>query len=320
MLFNVAVSRAKDNLIVFANLSYLDQKLPGHAMLRGILADMQDRGPVVDVLDVLAMYPIMEDLRRLGRPFSLSPDAEKFGLFDQNSFDQVCMVDFERSKKSIAIYSGFVTEQRVATYESMFRQKRSEGVSIRCVTRPPKHNGSIPVEQGKAALDGLERLGCVVDTRGEIHEKVVIIDDEILWHGSLNALSHTNRTDEVMTRLEGKAICLQMSAFLALDRSVKPDTAEGVSSKAENPRCPECGARTSYCKGRFGPYWCCEECDWKQNFDKPFRKKSAGSITSDVPPPTCDKCGLPMKLRSGRFGDFYGCTGYPGCKNKAKVN
>jgi superfamily I DNA and/or RNA helicase len=321
MLFNVAVSRAKNNLIVFANLSYLDKKLPSHAMLRGILADMQDRGPVVDVLDVLAMYPVMEDLRRLGRPFSLSPDAEKFGLFDQNSFDQVCAVDIERAKKSVAIYSGFVTEQRVAKYESLFRLKKSEGVSVRCITRPPKYNGSIPPEQGKAALDGLEHFGCVVDTRGEIHEKVVIIDDEILWHGSLNALSHANRTDELMTRLEGKAICLQMSAFLALDRSVKADTAEGVSSKAENPRCPECGARSSYRKGKFGPYWECEEGDWKESFGKPVRKKAGETGNSNVPPPTCDKCGLPMKLRNGgRFGDFFGCTGYPGCNNTAKVN
>lgn len=320
MLFNVAVSRAKNNLIVFANLSYLDKKLPSHAILRDILADIQSRGTVVDVLDVLSMYPIMEDLRRLGRPFSLSPDAEKFGLFDQNSFDQVFSVDIERAKKSVAIYSGFVTEQRVATYESLFRLKKSEGVSVRCVTRPPKYNGSIPPEQGKAALDGLERLGCIVDTRGEIHEKVVIIDDEILWHGSLNALSHTNRTDEMMTRLEGKAICLQMSAFLALDRSAKPDSAEGLSSKAENPRCPECGARSSYRKGKFGPFWECEEGDWKESFGKPVRKKSAEAGQSDVPPPTCDKCGLPMKLRSGRFGDFYGCTGYPGCENKVKAN
>ncbi len=318
MLFNVAVSRARDHLIVFVNLAYLDKKLPSHAVLRGILSDMQERGTVIDVLDVLAMYPVMDDLRHLGRPFNLDVDAEKFGLFNQKNFDQVCNVDIELAKKSVVIYSGFITEQRVAAYEALFRQKKAEGVSVRCVTRPPKNNGSIPVEQGKAALDGLERLGCIVDTRGEIHEKVVIVDDEILWHGSLNALSHTNRTDEVMTRLEGKAICLQMSSFLSLDRGLKPDEAKGHASRSENPRCPLCGSRAAYRKGKFGPYWDCEECDWKDSFDKPHKKKRPAS-TSDVPPPSCDKCGKPMVLRSGRFGDFYGCTGYPGCDHKAKA-
>ncbi|HEY5505709.1 MAG TPA: DEAD/DEAH box helicase, partial [Sedimentisphaerales bacterium] len=105
MLFNVAVSRAKGHLIVFANLAYLDQKLPGYAILRDILSEMQDRGRVVDVRDVLAMYPIAEDLRRLGRPFNLSPDAEKTGLFNQHDFEQVFMADLDRAQKGIAIFS-----------------------------------------------------------------------------------------------------------------------------------------------------------------------------------------------------------------------
>lgn len=228
LIRQLCLSRAKGHLIVFANLAYLDQKLPGYAILRDILSEMQNRGKVVDVRDVLAMYPIAEDLRRLGRPFNLSPDAEKTGLFNQNDFEQVCIADIEQAQKGIAIFSGFVTEQRVAAYEAVFRRKKADGVAIRCVTRPPKNNGSIPVEQGKAALDGLEHLGCVVDTRGEIHEKVVVIDDEIVWFGSLNPLSHTSRTDEVMARIEGKKLALQISSFMALDRGLRPDAAEGI--------------------------------------------------------------------------------------------
>lgn len=319
MLFNVAVSRAKDNLIIFANLAYLDQKLPGYAILRDILSEMQDRGKVVDVREVLAMYPITEDLRRLGRPFNLSPEAEKAGLFNQHDFEQVCIADLEQAKKGIAIYSGFVTEQRVAAYEMLFRKKKLERIAVRCVTRPPKNNGSIPVEQGKAALDALEHLGCVVDTRGEIHEKVVIVDDEIVWFGSLNPLSHTARTDEVMARIQGRDLALQISAFMALNRGLKSDAAEGISTRGENPRCPDCSSRTSYRKGKYGPYWECEECTWKESFDKSRRQqKTSGQHTQEAP--QCDKCGAPMKLRSSGYGDFYGCTGYPVCKNKKKVN
>jgi hypothetical protein len=318
MLFNVAVSRAKGHLIVVANLAYLDQKLPGYAILRSILSEMQDCGRVVDVRDVLAMYPIIEDLRRLGRPFNLSPDAEKTGLFNQHDFEQICMTDLDLAQKGIAIFSGFVTEQRVAAYEALFRRKRSEGIAVRCVTRPPKNNGSIPVEQGKAALDGLEHMGCVVDTRGEIHEKVVVIDDKIIWFGSLNPLSHTARTDEVMARIEGRDLALQISAFMALDKGVRSDTAEGISTKAENPRCLECGARTSYRKGPYGSYWDCEECDWKENVDK-LRRQGKNTKHHTGEPPQCDKCGAPMTLRSSRYGEFYGCTAFPACKNKMKV-
>ena len=40
-LINVAVSRAKNHLIVLANLTYLDRLLPSASLLRGILYDMQ---------------------------------------------------------------------------------------------------------------------------------------------------------------------------------------------------------------------------------------------------------------------------------------
>jgi hypothetical protein len=65
------------------------------------------------------------------------------------------------------------------------------------------------------------------ETRCDIHEKVVIVDDEITWFGSLNPLSHTNRTDEMMARFCGQGYgTLQLSAFMA--RNINPDKAEGL--------------------------------------------------------------------------------------------
>jgi phosphatidylserine/phosphatidylglycerophosphate/cardiolipin synthase-like enzyme len=96
-----------------------------------------------------------------------------------------------------------VTPQRVRAYESVFRAKIAEGIKIRCVARPPHDNGSIPYGDGRAALDALEAMGCIVDTRKDTHEKLVIVDGETLWFGSLNPLSHSSQTGEVMARING---------------------------------------------------------------------------------------------------------------------
>lgn len=313
LLFNVAVSRAKSHLIVFANLDYLDKKLPAYSILRDILFNMQKDGIVIDVRDVLSLYPIMNDLRKYGMPFDLSFETQKTGLFSQYDFDTVCLADMDRAQKGIAIFSGFVTPQRVAAYESLFRNKKAAGVTIRCVTRPPARNGSIPVDQGREALDGLEEMGCIVDTRGDIHEKVVIIDDNIVWFGSLNPLSHTSKTAEVMARIEGKQVAMQLASFLALNKSIKPDSSEGIAYQAENPRCPQCQSRASYKMGRFGPYWDCEAeaCMWKESYDKPKNSGTGKSGTGDNI--VCPKCGRPMVERMSRFGAFWGCSGYPKC-------
>lgn len=319
LLFNVAISRAKAHLIILANLAYLDKKLPSYAFLREILAIIQDKGTVLDVRDVLAMYPITEDLRRYGSPFDLSPEAERTGLFNSHDFDVVFQADMDRAKKGIVIFSGFVTPQRVASYEALFRRKVAEGVIVRCVTRPPSHNGSIPFEMGRDSLDALESMGCIVDTRGYIHQKIVIVDDEVVWVGSLNPLSHTARTDELMARVEGKPLALQIASFLAIEGGVKPDSAEGFAYQKENPPSPCCGARVAYMKGRWGPYWLCEKCGKKESAVK--SKKSSNVTRSQAKDaPICDKCGSPMVLRSGRFGQFYGCSNYPRCKNTIKAN
>ncbi len=314
-LFNVAVSRAEQHLIFVCNLAYLDRKLPDRSFVREILSAAQLHGRVVDARDIVALWPVEEELQRIGQQFDLSAEAVETGLFRDKDFQSVCRADIAAARRSVAIFSGFVTPQRTATYASLFQSKLTEGVAIRCVTRPPRHNGSIPEEQGKETLDALEAMGCIVDTRWDIHEKVIIVDDEIIWFGSLNPLSHTGQTDEMMARLEGRPAALQLAAFLSLSRNLKPEQAAGISTAKENPPCGECEGRTTYRKGRYGAYWECETaCGWTESVDRPKRNNAdRPNPLSGEPAPECPKCGGSTAARMGRFGPFWGCTAYPRC-------
>lgn len=319
-LFNVGISRARDHLVFFANLTYLQKTLPDKALLRNILYSIQTRGQIVDVQEVLKLRPIIEDLKMLQSHFELALDAEKAGLFRQKDFEAVCRCDIANAVKSVAVFSGFITTQKVAEYGDLFRQKHGEHVAIRCVTRPPKYNGSIPPEDGKQALDTLQEIGCVVDTRSRIHEKVVIIDDRIVWFGSLNMLSHNAKTDEMMMRIDNPDVAKQVAIFMALKRKSSRETGEGLSVEKENPDCPECHSRTCYTKGKHGPFWSCEECKWTESIDqsvKPAGTKVNGTSSGQKQAkklPSCPKCGSKMAKRTSDYGPFYGCTKYPQCK------
>jgi hypothetical protein len=133
----------------------------------------------------------------------------------------------------------------------LLRRKIAEGVKVRCVTRPPARNGSIPEELGRSALEALEGLGAIVDLRAEIHEKVVLIDGRIAWFGSLNPLPHTARQGHVW---------------------------ESDGIVAESPRCERCRRWCVLIRGRFGLFFACEnsECEWKQNVDAFRRPSQAG--------------------------------------------
>jgi hypothetical protein len=321
-LINVAISRAKNHLIVLANLTYLDPLLPSSALLRGILHSMQQNGRVVRGSELLELRPIESDMRGLIGVVDFDFNASTFGLFSGHTIERAIESDIANAKESVVIFSGFVTPARVGKLGDLLRLKVSEHVKVRCVTRPPDRNGTMDPALGKEALDLLEAVGCTIDCRARIHEKIVIIDKEIVWHGSLNVLSHTHLTDESMTRVVNKgfaqAVAVNMSKL-----HVSSEAALQAVTNAENPRCPVTGHRTVYYEGRFGPYFKCESsrCDWKTSLKNAERNSSRHGVVeanAELPldGPMCPLCGSKTRLRSGRFGRFYGCIKYPHCPGK----
>jgi hypothetical protein len=279
-LFNVAFSRAKENLIVVGNLQFLDQKLPGDAILRGLLYDLQRNGETINARDVLALYPINDDLERFGTCLPLDPETSRTGLFKEAEFWKTCLLDIARAQKSIVIFSGFITPKRTAEIGDALRHKICSGVRVRCVTRPPASNGGIPVEQGRTALWALEQLGAAVDLRQDIHEKVVVIDGRIVWFGSLNPLPHSNNTSEIMGRIDNTAFAEQIAQLLSLRPNTVRDDHEASFTQKENPACPVCGGWTVVRKGQYGRFLACEQArHWTESLDRPQRARR-GSTAS----------------------------------------
>jgi len=317
-LLNVAISRAKHAIIVLANLTFLDAKLPGGSILRGILHDMQKRGRILDVRDVLALRPVLDDLRRFSVELNLDTEALRTGLFSGKDFESLCRQDLSQAEKSIVIFSGFITLKRTAALGDIFRERIARGVKVRCVTRPPFGNGTISEEETTEALDLLEGLGVTVDLRSSIHEKAVVIDGKMAWFGSLNPLSHTSKTSEIMARVEDEGFASSLVEFLASRRSAA-DASDPHRTAAENPRCEVCNRRSVLCNGKFGLFFKCESCEWKADFHRSRSKKP-----TDSPSPgkakkeagKCPKCGADRVLRSGRYGPFYSCSRYPKCDGK----
>ena len=317
-LWNVGISRAKDYLFFIGNLTHLNRHLPKPSFLRNVLHNAQQKGQVIEVEEILKLDKLKEDLQSLQKTFELDDETLEKGLFNNRDFEKVFIEDLKKAKKTIAIFSGFITPARVATYGDIFRQKIAEDVKIRCVTRPPDRNGSMKPELGKQALDSLEAIGCIVDTRVSIHQKAAIIDDTVSWFGSLNPLSHTSLTEETMARIDNKGFALQLSQNLSI-KFVKD--VEGASVVKENPECESCGyQRTAFNFGTYGrpDYWRCESCS---HITSVIQNKYGKKIkdTSFVGKECPEKCGGTLVIKNGRYGQFYSCNNYPKCKATLKV-
>ena len=180
--------------------------------------------------------------------------------------------------------------------------------------------GGAPDDVVSAAIEKLRNIGLTVDLRARMHEKIAIIDGEVLWHGSLNILSHRD-TSESMLRIKSRVACEQMARFVSSTAWARDDSFDFGSS--ENPPCPDCGGSTVWKSGRYGIYFECENgCGGKIDPRKGrrFRKqaggrkrrgKKRGSPEGETRPCPGPGCNGVLTVRDARYAEFWGCSNYP---------
>src|SRR5207248_749572 len=142
-----------------------------------------------------------------------------------------------------------------------------------------------------------------VDCRREIHQKIGIIDNKIVWFGSLNPLSHTARTDEIMMRAVAPSFASELARQVAI-RGARRESDGHHAAVGENPRCDNCGHRTYYffSRKKNRAFFACEkgDCDWLQDANSAASHRDAAQ-TDDLPQdgPSCPKCKSKTRRRQG---------------------
>lgn len=141
-------------------------------------------------------------------------------LHDERTFYQTFLTDLERCEDEVIIESPFVTSERMRTFDRIFEKLLKRGVKIYIITRDPREQEEFMEPQSEAEIQkfevmGIQTLLCV----GNHHRKLAILDRKILWEGSLNILSQA-KSREIMRRIEGHELTMQMFNFLRLDKII----------------------------------------------------------------------------------------------------
>lgn len=183
------------------------------------------------------------------------------------------------------------------------------------VTRPAGNQGGVLEEGLQELIADIRELGVVVDLRTSMHEKFAIIDNTILWHGSLNILSHRD-TSESMLRIPSSAACSQIAQFVTspVRRRVKTKGEEVDLGTRENPDCLQCSRSMMWKRGQYGIYFeCVDGCGGRIDPNHLYSNRWGRSSTRAATGRVCPRCGSLMTRRTGRHGLFFGCTRYPQC-------
>ncbi|MEW6616077.1 MAG: AAA domain-containing protein [Thermodesulfobacteriota bacterium] len=235
---NVAVTRAKNKFVFIGSSEWLNKHAKPASALGLLWSFLKGPADLLSALDLIG-----NDFRQ--RVASRSSETTAWGvpkgergytiqILDDESFFEHFAEDINASEISIFALAPYFGEYRWPKIQPLFSAALSRDIEITVVTPP------LAEAQNKSYVDNvimnLRSLGAVVVSSSGLHGKDVIIDERIVYTGSINWSSHRGRA-EVIHRIDAPRYAKQCLEFLHA-RHIR----QAATDEDGTPRvCPYCG-------------------------------------------------------------------------------
>lgn len=244
-LMNVAITRAKEFLIFVGSKDYVDVHFKNDFI--GRVSDyLYDHGKVIKARDLVKVDELEEDYI----PKNLTKPLISFNVYE---VDDYLIDDFILARKMITIISPFVSLPRLTYLAPHLEDALKRGVDVKFIIRPIEENEKIL----KGDRDKIRELlgkfhinfgtkdegGFSIFFQSDFHQKLIFIDDAIVYKGSMNFLSWTGRVDESVDRFYDQdqalswAINESTPSESLKSNSVSEIFKQMISKTCKNPDC-----------------------------------------------------------------------------------
>jgi hypothetical protein len=171
---------------------------------------------------------------------------------DESGFHAALRADLLDVIDEVVLLSPFLHGGRACQYYALLGDLVRRGVRVTIYTKPERELAGGSREEHARVCGSLRAVGVDLKTRPSMHEKVAALDRRILWHGSLNILSHGSST-ESMLRIASPELVASMLADLGLLEGPQvPEQQPALAADAgPDCACPRCGSATVI---RGGPF------------------------------------------------------------------
>lgn len=311
---NVAVTRAKHKLLFVGSSDWLNKHARPTSALGRLWAFLKDRADLISAVEFVGQGFAQRVLGVRGEtswsvPESPKSDQPVHELLDENSFFGRFIQDLQSARRSIFGLVPFFGEYRWPRIEPYFRAALERGVEVTLVT-PPIAEADNPAYVERA-IQTLRDIGAVVIASSGLHGKDIVIDEHILYTGSLNWASHRGRA-EIMHRTEDSSVANLVLDFI----QAKHIRSATVQDNSKPRTCPDCGGPTHVVNQRIQAYFDLRQpmkvgcvryketgCKYLRDLDErpPF-----------TTPPQCQRDGRTKyrRVRRGR-GEVWQCPKHP---------
>ena len=125
---------------------------------------------------------------------SVTPDL----IYDGKSFYTVYCQDIKSAHKEVVVVCPFMRKNRISQLLKVFSQTILNGVKLTVITRPPEDIKETEREAIKENTAILHNCGVNVVYKSDFHQKFTVIDNQIVWYGSVNFLSFGTNEESIM--------------------------------------------------------------------------------------------------------------------------
>ncbi len=221
VLLNVALTRARSLFVLIVNKEYY---LKNHkdGLLCKFVEQLSKDGLTLSSTMIDGNYKVEADdqpgyFDAATTPCESNHKHEKT-VYNEKNFWSALWQDLADAKESVCIMSPFLTMHRSQEFFEAFAEMVRRGVAINLYTKPIEEQSDNMEVESENVIRNLRDRGVAVTTISKMHQKVVIIDNEICWEGSLNILSHRNSLEH-MRRITGRQLCTEVRHNLRLTQT-----------------------------------------------------------------------------------------------------
>ena len=130
-------------------------------------------------------------------------------IFDIDSYEKVYEKDLLEANKEIIISSPGINHAKLDAFVKLINQRQEDGIKLTVITLNPEGYPEEKIEDTKRLVEILKNCGIRVKLQEHMHEHFAIIDDEIVWYGSMNFLSRAKADDNLM-RVKSKDVAQEL--------------------------------------------------------------------------------------------------------------
>ena len=134
-----------------------------------------------------------------------SPDL----IYDGKSFYHGFCNDLQNAQSEILIVSPFVRKSRITTLMKILAPIIEGGVKVTVVTRPSEDFKDRDRDAVIECTEKLQENGVTVKYKSDFHQKFTVVDQSVVWYGSVNFLSFGTHEESIM-RFENADIAGQL--------------------------------------------------------------------------------------------------------------